>query len=85
MQPATDQLKKPVDEVSWWFKLLTRGLGTVGGVGNFYCDICFRDKLSLTADVIRMVCSASFYFSLLKYPLNTMCDFLGSHKLTTLF
>ena len=46
MQQLPEENKKPDDEVSWWFKLLTRGLGTVGGIGEFCTRdsvICFRD------------------------------------------
>lgn len=32
MQPQGNQSTKPDDQVSWWFKLLTRGVGTVGGI-----------------------------------------------------
>lgn len=34
MQPNIDPNAQPDDQVSWWFKLLTRGLGTVGGIGE---------------------------------------------------
>ncbi|KAL4218670.1 Calcium channel flower [Mactra antiquata] len=32
MQSQGDQAGKQEDQVSWWFKLLTRGVGTVGGL-----------------------------------------------------
>lgn len=32
MQGTDNQQSKTDDQVSWWFKLLTRGVGTVGGV-----------------------------------------------------
>lgn len=36
MQSQGDQAARQDDQASWWFKLLTRGVGTVGGIGKQY-------------------------------------------------
>lgn len=41
MQGTDNQQNKADDQASWWFKLLTRGVGTVGGVGKIYLTSVF--------------------------------------------
>ena len=34
MQNQSGTTEKPPDEVAWWCKLMARGIGVIGGIGN---------------------------------------------------